>query len=254
MTQAQRIDLNTERPLGAILAAAASLYRAYPLLFAVLALAVMAPFELIVLAVTGYGPLRHGHEDATARVVVLLLRSALIGPLISALHVHAVVKIGEGERPRLAAVAARGLQVLPVVAAASIMSALGIGLGFLALVIPGILLALRWAVVGQAAALENGGWLEAIHSSARLTKGLYGHVLALLFTIGLVTLAVGLVGGAIDVGSTSGLASVTLGIAIDTLVASFSALTLALLYFDLRARAGRPPPRPPEYQHLRDLD
>jgi hypothetical protein len=253
MTGAPRVELNEPRSVGAILTTAGALLRAYPLLFTILALAVMAPFELAVLAITGYGPLRSGHEDTTVTILVLVARSALIGPLISALHVHAVVVVGDGERPRLGAVAARGLQVLAVVAAADIMSALGIALGFLALIVPGVLLALRWAVVAQAAALEDGGWLDALRTSGRLTRGRYGHVFGLLLVTGAINLALRLVGEAIHVGSSSGAPSVALGIAIDTAVASFSALTLALLYFDLKARAVAPR-RPPEHANVPDLD
>jgi hypothetical protein len=50
---------------------------------------------------------------------------------------------------------------------------------------------------------------------------------------------------------------VTVGIATDTILASFVALTLALLYFDLQARPraaeqGKRAER--EHPHLRDLD
>ena len=59
---------------------------------------------------------------------------------------------------------------------------------------------------------------------------------------------------AIPLGSTSGVASVTVGIALDTVIASFAALTLALLYFDLRSSPQAPRPAEREYPHLRDLD
>jgi hypothetical protein len=236
MPKAFQIDLDQQRTVGEILAATVRLYRRYPLLFAILALAVMAPYKLAVLSLTGYGPLRHGHESAGVDWLLMLLDTSLITPLISALHIHAVVVIGEGRRPRLRAVAWRGLQVLPVVAAADIMTSIGIFLGFIALVVPGILLTLRWAVVSQAAALEDEGWLAAVRGSARLTTGYYWHVLGLLFFTATLAGAVYFGARAIPLGSMSGLGSVTVGIAVYTVLASFSALTLALLYFDLRAR------------------
>jgi hypothetical protein len=248
------IDLNQQRSVGAILAATARLYQRYPLLFATLALAVMAPYELGVLAVTGRGPLRGGHQSPEIYWLVFLLRTSLITPLISALHMQAVVAIGEGRRPRLGAVALRGVQALPVVAAAEIVADVGIYLGFLALIVPGVVLALRWAVVAQAAALENEGWLEALRSSRRLTSGHYGHIFGLLLLTGALATAVLIGVRAIPLGSTSGAASVTVGIALDTVIASFAALTLALLYFDLRSSPQAPRPAEREYPHLRDLD
>lgn len=255
MISAKQIDLDRRRSVRGIVAATVRLYQWYPLLFAVLAVAVVAPYDLVVLAATGYGPLRHTHENTGVSILLLLARTFLVTPLISALHIHAVVAIGEGRRPELRAVAVRGLRVLPVVAAAEVMASIGITLGFIALIIPGILLSLRWAVVAQAAAVENQGWLASLHSSRRLTATRYEHVFTLLFLTGILSFVALLAARAIPLASTSGAASVTVGIAVETLIASFTALTLALLYFDLRASLNTPPqPATPEHPHLHDLD
>jgi hypothetical protein len=237
MTDSTPIALERPRSVGEILTATLRLYRRYPLLFAILALGVMAPYELGVLAITGYGPLTQ-HESVGISYLLLLIETVLITPLISALHMHAVVSIGDGQRPRLGAVALRGVQVLPVVAAAAVMSSIGIFLGYVALIVPGILLGLRWAVVAQAAALEHEGWLGALRSSGRLTHGHYRHVLGLILVAGALAVSVKLGVREIPLGSTSGLTSVAVGIAVDTATASFAALTLAFLYFDLRSRAA----------------
>jgi hypothetical protein len=236
MPESFQIDLDQPRSVGEILIATVRLYRRYPLLFAILALAVMAPYKLAVLGLTGYGPFGQSHLNVGVYWLLMLLDTSLITPLISALHIHAVVAIGEGRRPRLRLVGLRGVQVLPVVAAADIMTSAGIFLGFIALVIPGVLLALRWAVVSQAAALEDEGWLDALRSSARVTAGHYWHVAGLFLLIAMVNGTVYLGARAIPLGSTSGLGSVVVGIAVYTVIASISALTLAFLYFDLRAR------------------
>jgi hypothetical protein len=252
----QAIDLDRTRSISEILRAALGLYQRYPGLFAVLALGVIAPYDLVVLAATGAGPLATGaHGNTEVSLLLTLLDLSLVGPLISALHVHAVVMIGEGGRPHLGEVALRGLRVLGVVVAAEIMATLGIALGFLALIVPGILLALRWSVVAQAAAIEQEGWLPALRRSGRLTSGHYGHIFGLVFLTGLLTIGAMRGAGAIPLGSSSGIASIALGIAVHTLTASFAALTLAVLYFDLRARATEPHTRSePESQHPRDLD
>jgi hypothetical protein len=137
-----------------------------------------------------------------------------------------------------------------------IAAGLGIALGLFALIIPGIILALRWSVVAQAAAVEREGWLPALKRSGELTRGNYWRILGLLLITGLLSGGVTLAASAVPLGSTSGAASVALGIIARTLTASFTALMLALLYFDLRARKAAAPPdrRTPEYEHLRDLD
>jgi len=257
MDRTPPIDIDRERSVADIIAEALDIYQRYPLLFLTLALGVIAPYQLAVLAINGTGPLAGStHGSLGAYYVLLLLDYALVGPLVSALHIHAVIRMGEGEKPRLAEVAVQGLRVLPIVAAAVIIAGLGIALGFLALIVPGVLLALRWSVVAQVAAVEHEGWIPSLSRSRVLTRGHYWHIFGLFVITGLVNGGVGLGAAALPLGSTSGAASVAVGIATHTITASFSALTLAILYFDLRARAaGRPPVRSTrEHQHLRDLD
>jgi hypothetical protein len=238
MASADSTDLNQQHSVGEILAAALALYQRYPVLFGMLALGVIAPYDLIVTAITGSGPLAtHAHESVGTTLLLDLLNFALIGPLVSALHMHAVVLITEDQKPQLGAVAVRGLQVLPVVAAAEIVAGFGIGLGFLALVIPGILLALRWSVVAQTAAVEREGWLPSLRRSGQLTQGNYGHIFGLLLVTGVLGLVMGIVSTALHGGESSA-GSIAVGIAVHTIVASFSALTMAILYLDLRVRHG----------------
>src|ERR1700691_6267763 len=119
MTDASGIDLHPPRSVREILLATVALYRRYPLLFVSLAVGLITAYELAVLLIAGYGPLaQHTHRSLQARIVLELLSFSLIGPLISALHVHAVISIGEGHRPRLIDVAPPGLRGLPGVDAA----------------------------------------------------------------------------------------------------------------------------------------
>jgi hypothetical protein len=232
-------QLERPRSVAEIIGEALDTYQRYPLLFMTLALGVIVPYELAVLAVTGEGPLAtQSHRSADVGILLFLLDYALVQPLISALHIHAVMQIGEGQRPQLTQVAARGLRVLPEVAAAVIAAGLGIALGFLALILPGILLTLRWSVVAQAAAVDQEGWLPALRRSGALTRGNYVHIFGLLVVTGILAGGLTLAAGAIPLGSTSGAASVALGIVVRTIAASFTALALALLYFDLRGRSA----------------
>jgi hypothetical protein len=233
--------------VGAILQAALRLYRRHPLLFLLLAAAVVAPYELIELAVTKQGWLSVSSRSVGTSFPLDLVQFALVGPLVSALHIHAVLMIGERRQPRLASVALKGLRVLPVVVAAQIVAVFGVALGLIAFIVPGIILAVRWAVVSQAAALEHEGWLPALRRSWALSSGSAAHIFWLLFATGLINGAIKLAATAAVVGdplsthsrtasSASGAPTVLFAIVIYTITASFSALTLAILYFDLRAR------------------
>jgi hypothetical protein len=241
MEPAQPSEIERPRSVAQIIGEALDIYQRFPLLFLTLALGVIAPYDLAVLAATGEGPLAStAHQNLGVTYLLLLIGTALVGPLISALHMHAVVLIGDRATPRLGQVALRGLRVLPVVAAAVIVAALGLGLGFLALIVPGVVLLLRWSVVAQVAAVENEGWQPALSRSRELTRGHYRHIAGLIVIAGLLSLGIEAGARGIPLGDTSGVASVALGIAARTATASFSALTLALLYFDLRARHADP--------------
>ncbi len=231
------MDLQRPRTIAEILSATVTLYARYPLLFVLLALAVVAPYELLVLAAVGSSPLggRNGH--ASTALILILLDFALIQPLIAALYAHAVIMIGGGEQPSLAAVASRVARVLPVVAAAQIVAGLGIGIGFIAFVIPGIWLLIRWAVVAQVAAIEHPDWMGALRRGAQLTRGHYLHIFGLIIVMAIVNVVLG--EGALAIaGQSTKAIDVAFGIAVETLIRSFTALTTAMLYFDLLARTA----------------
>jgi hypothetical protein len=166
MGSAPAIDLDRTRSVGGILRSTLGLYGDYPWLFWTLALAVMAPWDLAKLAITGVGPFGRAHHEGFLELESLqLLGATLIVALISALHVHAIVAIGEGRRPRLGSVAWRGVRVLPVVGAVAVIADAGTELGFFALLIPGFVLWVRLIVVAQTAAIERVGVRPALRRS-----------------------------------------------------------------------------------------
>jgi hypothetical protein len=237
--QTQAIDLETPRSVAGVIGAALKLSVRHPLVFGVLALTVVVPYELAVLAIAHVAPLGARHESARTALTLALLDLALIGPLVSALYVNAVLTIGRGERPSLVGVASRGAVALPVVVAAQIVAGLGIAAGLFVFIIPGLVLAVRWAVVAQAAAIERTDWMGALRRSLELTRGAGIHVLGVIAVAAATDLGLAALGAAIT-GTTTRAVDVVPGIAVVTLARAFAALTSAVLYFDLRAReAGR---------------
>lgn len=218
-----------------ILSTVRLMYAGYPLLFLALALAVVGPYELIVFAVTKTAPLQQQTSSVETAVILLLVAFALVGPLVSALYVHALVAIGEQAQPSIAGVALQGLKVLPVVAAAQIIAGICIGVGFLLFIVPGVILALRFAVVAQAAAIEQIDWPTALRRSGLLTRRNYLRILGLLICIYVVNVTLTRL-GILVAGHSAGAPAVALGVVIATLTQSFAALTSSILYFDLRVR------------------
>lgn len=229
------IDVLRPRSVLEIVGAALSLYRRYPLLFVVLALAVTAPYELIVLAALGTAPIGAHSNKASTALILVLIDVALVGPLISALYAHAVTSIARDEKPSFVAVGSRVARVLPVVVAAQIVAGIGIGVGLLAFIVPGVYLLVRWAVVAQAAALEHPDWMGALRRSGELVRGNYAHVFGVVVLTTAVNLGLSEAAGAVS-GNNTGAVDVIIGIGVGTIVRSFAALTTALLYFDLLAR------------------
>jgi hypothetical protein len=231
--------MNARSPRSAhqLIADTVRLYRRYPLIFPALAAAVIVPYDAIVLGVTGSGALTESSLAPGVGFLLTLIEWCLVGPLISALHVHAVREAREGNTPRLAPVARQGLRVLPVVAAASIISGLGIFAGFLALIVPGVILTLRWMVVAQSAAIDHEGWIPALRRSAELTDERYGHVFVFAIYVGLITTVPIYLGSLGFEDDPTSAVSLLVGLIVQVFSLSFGALATALLYFDLRTRS-----------------
>jgi hypothetical protein len=235
------LSMSAPRSAPRLLVGTFELYRRYPLLFLVLAAGVIVPYELIALAATGTGAFSRANTSFGTQLLLTLADWVLVTPLVSALHVHAVAEVRHSREPRICPVARQGLRALPIVAAATIVSWLGITAGFFLLIVPGVILWLRWAVVAQTAATEHEGWLPALRRSRRLAEGHYGHIAAFLIMVGVIATVPFIVGGIAFGHHSVAAAPFLTGLAIRVLTASFAALAGALLYYDLLARSEEEP-------------
>lgn len=236
--------MNAPRSAFRLLEDTFELYGRYPVLFLILAAAVIVPYELTAFVATGTGSFSRDDASVGAQLFLALADWALVTPLVSALHVHAVADVRLDREPRIGSVARRGLKVLPVVAAATIAATLGMFVGFLLLIIPGVILFLRWAVVAQAAAIEREGWLAALRRSGGLSRRNYGHIAAfLILTSALASAPFGI--GLVLFGDSGSAIVSILGGGLRVVAASFAALALALLYYDLVVRSEAAPAAEP---------
>ncbi len=233
--------MSAPRSAPRLLVGTFELYRRYPLLFLVLAAGVIVPYELIALAATGTGSFSRADASVGVQFLLTLVSWALVTPLVSALHVHAVSEVRNDREPRIGPVALQGLKALPVVAAATIASVIGTAVGFVFLIIPGLFLLLHWAVVAQAAAIEREGWMPALRRSGDLADENYVHIAIFLIMVAVITTAPFFVGGLAFGHHETGAASFLTALALRVLTASFAALAGALLYYDLVMRQGVEP-------------
>ena len=176
-------------------------------------------------------------------VLYLLLGSAAawaLGVLFIALVflyegmvVKLVQDVQDGRRDNSVGDLIRGVEPVfwPLVGA-SILAGIGIGIGFILLIIPGLILLVIWAVVAPVIVLERPGVFAAFGRSRELVRGNGWNVFAVIV---IVFLAVAVISSA------AGLASDSLGSVgralvqwvVNSALAPVTALSASVLYFAL---------------------
>lgn len=252
-----RLDLGRARGAGQILAATLEAYSRYWWQFLVMAFAVVAPIDIVLFGVIG-GQLSDPRPEVTAYVasLELIVPVVLTVPLVTAVHVRAVMALGEGRRPDVGAALREGLLWLPAVCWPIVLAFLGTVAGFFLFILPGIWLAVRWAFAAQSVVVDDLRGVAALRRSASLVAGSWWRVFGILVLLYLV-------GGGIAnllaqpleaLGHSAGSGVLVLaGIVVaQALAYSFFALAGTVLFFDLRARARGAQPRagtPPGLEH-----
>jgi hypothetical protein len=148
---------------------------------------------------------------------------------------QALLILDDHSQPRIVDVIGRALKVLPVVAAAQIIAAICLVVGLFLLIVPGVFVWIRLAVVAPVAAAEDPDWPSALRRSVQLTAGNGRRTAGLL----LLTILLGQIPAQVT-GTGTHLAAATVGIALAVVIQAFVTLTINLLYFDLRARQANP--------------
>ena len=239
------LDLNRPRNLGDLLSATFSLYGRYFGVFAAIAFAVVVPVDLVFYGgMLGWFGGYDSTPDVGASIIAPLAAVLITQPLITAMHVAAVLAIGEGRKPSLQESFVRGGDVfLPVLGALLLMWFFTV-LGFIALIIPGIYIVVRLCVVAPAVVVEGHRGMDAIRRSWDLVKDNWWRILGILIVVGIIG---GVFGGILSIPGTliatetgSGLAALIGQIFGDAITYSFQALTATLIFFDLRARKDMP--------------
>lgn len=140
--------------------------------------------------------------------------------------------------------------VLPLIGA-GILAGLAIGVGFLLLVVPGLILLTIWAVIAPVIVVERSGVIAAFGRSRELVRGNGWQVFGVIFVVFLIAFVASIVLGAIGAGISSGVGmQIIVNLIASTLTAPIAALAAATIYFSLLAIKGdatapSPPPPPP---------
>ena len=136
--------------------------------------------------------------------------------------------------------------VLPLIAF-GILFGLGVGIGFLLLIIPGLFLLTIWSVGVPAIVVERAGVFEAFGRSHELVRGdgwtVFGAIVVAFLVLWGLGIAAVLLGAVIA----DAAGAIILAIIVNVLAAPFAALVSSVLFFELRgaAPAAEPPPPAP---------
>lgn len=130
-------------------------------------------------------------------LVSLVFQAIAQGALI-----RATVAYANGERASFGESLSAGLAVALPLIGLSIVMALGVGLGFLLLIVPGIILYVIWSVATPALVAERIGVFDALGRSRELTRGVRWPVFGVIAIMVVGSWIVSGIFGAVVVGTT----------------------------------------------------
>lgn len=131
-----------------------------------------------------------------------------------------------------------------------ILAGIGIAIGFILIIVPGLILLTIWSVAAPVVVLEHPGAIAALGRSRELVRGngwqVFGVVVVLFIGVGIVSAVIEAIG---DSGGTG--VGVVVRVIVQILTAPITALAASVLYFELRGPAAgeapgeAPPPVAP---------
>jgi hypothetical protein len=129
------------------------------------------------------------------------------------------------------------------IAGASLLAGLGIAIGLILLIVPGLFLITIWSLIVPAIVLENVGALDSFGRSRDIVRGNEWNVFGVVVLTFLILIAFGIVLSLILSPLDASIQSFLSNIISGTLTAPFLALTWTLVYY--RLMGARAPEQPP---------
>jgi hypothetical protein len=176
--------------------------------------------------------------------IVVLLIGTVATYWFQGMVVEAVRDILDGRRDHT--VGSLFQSVMPVIVPlilVGLLAGIGIAIGLILLIVPGLILLTIWAVLAPVVVVERAAVLEAFGRSRQLVKGHGWQVFGVIVILFLITAAASAIVQAIFSGISDSFVGYFLGdLIVRVLVAPLSAIAAAVVYFELKARHGEPVP------------
>lgn len=189
---------------------------------------------LIVFAVVELVSLLLGEADSDGLVLLAIPLSLAGHALYTGVVVKLVQDVRDGRRDStvgdLFSAAAPAIGSLVVF---TILYTLGVALGFLLLVVPGMILLTIWSLGPPAIVVERIGPLDAFGRSRQLVKGVGWSVFIVLFVTFLIAAAVGIAIGALGFAISDGIGvAYVASVIASALTAPIASLAVTIMYFE----------------------
>jgi len=217
--------------VGEILGEAFRLYRAHLGHFLAIAFTVYAVVAvvnlLLVLALGWFGVIL---SAVISLIGLYLVQGAIVVAVQDVRDGRADLSLGETlshVKPRLATLVLTG-----------IVAGIAIAIGFVLLIVPGLILLTWWAVFVPALVLEGLGLSDSLGRSRALVSGNFWPVLGLIVVVILILIGASIVLSLILVPLDDALASFISNVVSNTIFTPFVALALTLAYYALKAEQG----------------
>jgi hypothetical protein len=186
-------ELVRPRDISALFADSVGIYLRNAGTFLLLSAAVVVPVHLVVEGL-GMEELTSGYDSSPAAVeavIPTLVSFLVVAPLIDAFCIHALHAVAEGRRLRAREAMLTGLESFAPIFFAVVLAGLGIALGLLLLVLPGIYVAVRWYFVPQAVVIDGAHGAAALTRSSQLVQGTWWRTFGLIVVANLAAILPG---------------------------------------------------------------
>jgi hypothetical protein len=183
---------------------------------------------------------------STTDSLILLFVGAIVSLIAQVLYAGYVVRlvqdVRDGRRDHtVGELFSAAAPAIPTLIGNGILFAIAVFIGFILLIVPGLILITIWAVTAPAIVIERAGVIEAFGRSRELVRGngwpVFGAILIAFVIIVVFSIVMSAIGAAIgDAGQ------VILSAIANILAVPVAALVASILFFDLGGGIGAPPP------------